>query len=126
MAVVGQVMARFVSEGLLGQPIDTFAPEAFLGAPVDPRTFEAVITWMLDEGIIRGKERVQTIDGRLRIIAAQLTAKGLAIVKHPLPDGDTIEKRVQSQTGGNQFWSSIGDLVGGIAGGFTKSIAGGG
>ena len=126
MAVVGQVMARFVSEGLLGQPIDTFAPEAFLGVPADPRTFEAVITWMLDEGIIRGKERVQTIDGRLRIIAVQLTSKGLAIVKHPLPGGDTIEKRVQSQTGGNQFWSSIGDLVGGFAGGFTKSIAGGG
>ena len=126
MAVVGQVMARFVSEGLLGQPIDTFAPEAFLGVPADPRTFEAVITWMLDEGIIRGKERIQTIDGRLRIIAVQLTSKGLAIVKQPLPGGDTIEKRVQSQTGGNQFWSSIGDLVGGFAGGFTKSIAGGG
>jgi hypothetical protein len=55
MAVVGQVMARFVSEGLLGQPIDTFAPEAFLGVPADPRTFEAVITWMLDEGIIGGR-----------------------------------------------------------------------
>ena len=58
--------------------------------------------------------------------ALKNVAMGLAIVKHPLPGGDTIEKRVQSQTGGNQFWSSIGDLVGGIAGGFTKSIAGGG
>ena len=124
MAVIGQVMARFVSQGLLGQPIDTFAPEAFLGTPVDPKTFEAVITWMLDEGIIRGKERIQTIDGRLRIIAVQLTAKGLAIVKQPLPEGDTIEKRIQSDAGGRS-WSSIGELIGGIAGGFTKSMGSG-
>ena len=95
-----------------------------MGTPVDPKTFEAVITWMLDEGIIRGKERIQTIDGRLRIIAVQLTAKGLAIVKQPLPEGDTIEKRIQSDAGGRS-WSSIGDLIGGIAGGFTKSMGSG-
>jgi hypothetical protein len=87
MAVIGQVMARFVSEGLLRQPIDTFAPEAFLGTPVDPKTFEAVITWMLDEGIIRGKERIQTIEGRLRIIAVPLHSEGLAMVQQPLPAG---------------------------------------
>jgi hypothetical protein len=111
MALIGQVTARFVSKGLLGQPIDTFAPESFLGAPADPRTFEAVITWMLDEGIIRGKEPIQTIDGRLRIQAVQLTSKGLAIVQQPLPEGDNIAKRIQSHTGGNAFWSNIGELV---------------
>jgi hypothetical protein len=122
MAVVGQVIARFVSEGLLGQPIDTFAPEAFLGAPVDTKTFEAVITWMLDEGIIRGKERIETLDGRLRINGVQLTSKGLAIVQQPLPAGDNIAKRVQSHSGS---WSSIGELVGSIAGSFTKSMSSG-
>jgi hypothetical protein len=126
MAVMGRIIAKFVSGGLTPHDIDSRGVESFLDTPEDKEVFEAVIVWMLDEGIIRAKKMNQTMDGTLFLAAAQLTAKGLAIVKQPLPGGDTIEKRVQSQTGGNQFWSSIGDLVGGIAGGFTKSIAGGG
>jgi hypothetical protein len=72
-----------------------------------------------------GKERIETIDGRLRIHAAQLTSKGLAIVQQPLPAGDNIAKRVQSHTGGNAFWINIGELVGSIAGSFTKSMGSG-
>jgi hypothetical protein len=60
----------------------------------------------------------------IQLTAAQLTAKGLAIVKQPLPEGDTIEKRIQSDAG-DRSWSSIGDLIGGIAGGFTKSMGSG-
>jgi hypothetical protein len=122
MAVVGQVIARFISEGLSVQAIDTGAPEVFLGTPVDQQTFEAVINWMLDEGIIRGKQRIETLDGGLRINAVQLTSKGLAIVQHPLPSGDNIARRVQSNPGGSAFWSSIGELVGSFAASFTKSI----
>ena len=125
MAVVGQVIAKFVSEGLSSQAIDTGAPETFLGSPVDQHTFEAVIYWMLDEGILRGKQRIATLDGRLRVNGVQLTSKGLAIVQQPLPSGDNIAKRVQSNTGGGAFWSSIGELVGSIAGSFTKSVGSG-
>ena len=125
MAVVGQVIAKFVSEGLSSQAIDTGAPEAFLGSPVDPRTFEAVINWMLDEGILRGKQRIETFDGRLRLNGVQLTSKGLAIVQQPLPSGDNIAKRVQSNSGNGAFWSNIGELVGSIAGSFTKSVGSG-
>jgi hypothetical protein len=125
LAVVGRVIAKFVSQGLAPQAIDTFAPEAFLHTPVDRDTFEAVIVWMLDEGIIRAKQRIETLDGRLRLMGVQLTSKGLAIVQEPLPSGDSIAKRVQSNTGSGAFWSSIGELVGSIAGSFTKSIGSG-
>jgi|SRR5665213_726405 len=126
MAVMGRVIAKFVSSGLMLHNIDSRGVEKFLGTPEDKKVFEAVIVWMLDEGIIRAKNVSTIMDGTIHLAAAQLTAKGLAIVKQPLPGGDTIEKRVQSETGGNAFWSSIGDLVGGFAGGFTKTIAGGG
>jgi hypothetical protein len=122
LAVVGQLVAKFVSEGLSPQTIDTFAPETLLGRSIDPTIFEAVVVWMLDEDIIRAKQKIETLDGRLRLNWVQLTSKGLNIVKQPLPSGDTIEKRVQS---GSTNWSSIGDLIGGIAGGFTKSIGSG-
>jgi hypothetical protein len=129
MAVVGQVIAKFVSEGLSSLEVDCGAPESFLGIPVDRRTFEAVINWMLDEGILRARERIETldgtVDGRVRLNGVQLTSKGLAIVQQPLPSGDNIAKRVQSNTGGAAFWSSIGELVGSIAGSFTKSMGSG-
>ena len=94
-----------------------------MGIPIDRGTFEAVIVWMLDEGIIRGKQRIQSLDGRLRINGVQLTAMGLSVVKHPLPDGDNIAKRVQTETGNNAFWSNIGELVGSFTASFTKSMS---
>jgi hypothetical protein len=127
MAVVGQVIARFVSEvGLSSQAIDTCVPEALLGSRVDPHAFEAVIIWMLDEKILRAKQRTETLSGRLCLSGVQLTSKGLAIVQQPLPSGDNIAKRVQSNnTGSGAFWTNIGELVGSIAGGFAKSVGSG-
>jgi hypothetical protein len=125
MAVMGRVIAKFVASGLMPHNIDTRRSENFLGAPEDKKTFEGVIMWMLDEGIIRAKNVSQTMDGTIYLGAAQLTSKGLAIVKQPLAGGDTIEKRVQSNGSGNSFWSSIGDLVGSAAGSFTKSVSSG-
>jgi hypothetical protein len=126
MAIVGQVIAKFVSEGLSSLAIDCEAPEAFLGIPVDKGTFEAVINWLLDERILRARQRIETFDGRLRLNGVQLTSKGLAIVQQPLPSGDSIAKRVQSNTGSSgAFWSNIGELVGSIAGSFTKSLGSG-
>lgn len=119
------ITAKFVSTGLLPHNIDSRAAEKFLGTPEDKQVFEAVLIWMLDEGIIRAKKMSQTMDGIMYLAAAQLTAKGLAIVKQTLPGGDTVEKRVQSDTTGDSFWSKIGDLVGSAAGNFTKSMTSG-
>lgn len=126
MAVIGRVTAKFVSTGLLAHNVDSRAAEKFLGAPENKQVFEAVLTWMLDEGIIRAKKVSHTMDGTMFLANAQLTAKGLAIVKQPLSTGGTIEKRIQADDGGaSSKWSSIGELVGGFAGGFTKSVSSG-
>ena len=124
MAMVGRVIAKFVSDGLLLHDIDSRGAEKFLGTDEDGKIFAAVLVWMLDEGIIRAKKVTPMISGGvIHLSAAQLTAKGLAIVKQPLPDGGTIEKRIQSDAGGSSSWSSIGELVGGFAGGFTKAVS---
>jgi hypothetical protein len=125
MAVVGRVIAKFVSTGLLTHNIDSRRAENFLGAPEDKRTFESVIGWMLDEGIIRAKNVSTTTDGTIYVAAAQLTAKGLAIVKQPVLDGETIEKRIQSGGDDNSFFGKIGELVGSAAGSFAKSLSSG-
>jgi hypothetical protein len=62
MAVMGRVVAKFVSDGLMPHNIDSRGVEKFLGAPEDKKVFEAVIVWMLDEGIIRAKDQATFMD----------------------------------------------------------------
>jgi hypothetical protein len=125
MAVMGRVIAKFVSTGLLPHNIDSRRVENFLGTTEDKKTFESVIEWMLDEGIIRAKNKSTTMDGTIHVAAVQLTAKGLAIVKQPLSEGETIEKRIQSAGADNSLFSKIGELLGSAAGGFAKSVGSG-
>ncbi|MBR0936683.1 hypothetical protein [Bradyrhizobium jicamae] len=125
LAMVGRVVAKFVSTGLAAHNIDTRGVTQFLGTQEDEPTFAAVLTWMLDEDIIRARHVSRTINGPIHLSGAQLTAKGLAIVKQPLANGDTVEKRIQAADGGNSTWANIGDLIGGIAGGLIKSVSSG-
>jgi hypothetical protein len=56
MAMLGRIVARFVSTGLLPVNIGSREIEKFLGQSEDQKTFEAVVSWMLDEDIIRAKD----------------------------------------------------------------------
>src|SRR6266702_2458373 len=104
MAVMGRVIAKLVSTGLFKHDIDSRAVKEFLGSEEDKKTFESVIIWMLDEGIIRAKDQATFMDGTILVKAAQLTAKGLAIVKQSPEDGETIEKRIQSAGDDNSLF----------------------
>jgi hypothetical protein len=125
MAVVGRVIAKFVSDGLLPHDIDSRESQMFLGTKEDDQVFAWVLRWMLDEGIIRAREVVETLDGRMYISAAQLTAKGLSAVRAPVLGGETIEKQVQSAGGDNSNYSRIGELLGSMFGAAAKSMGSG-
>ncbi len=75
MAVVGRVIAKFVSTGLMTHNIDSRGVERFLGTPEDKKVFEAVIVWMLDEGIIRAKNQSTTMDGTIYVVDDTLFSK---------------------------------------------------
>jgi hypothetical protein len=123
MALVARVIAKFVSTGLSVHDIDSRGAEQFLGAPVSQEDFIAVLRWMLKENLIHSDSVNEAGRGAvLNIGRAQLSAKGLAVVRQKLPAGDTIEKRIEKADAGGKDWSGIGDLIGGIAGGFYKSL----
>jgi hypothetical protein len=127
MAMLGRIVARFVSTGLLPVNVGSREIEKFLGQSEDQKTFEAVVTWMLDEDIIRAKNvHVANDDGSISLIGAQLTSKALAIIKQPLPTGDTIKEKIQAaDSGGGAQWSGIGELIGRFASGFAKGMGSG-
>jgi hypothetical protein len=81
---------------------------------------------MLDEDIIRARNTHVANDGSISLIGAQLTSKALAIIKQPLPTGDTIKEKIQAaDSGGGAQWSGIGELIGGFAAGFAKGMGSG-
>ena len=47
LAVMGRVIAKFVSGGLMAHNIVSRGVEDFLGAPEDKEVFEAVLVWRL-------------------------------------------------------------------------------
>ncbi|GEC59463.1 hypothetical protein ABIF38_002876 [Bradyrhizobium japonicum] len=123
MALVARAIAKFVSTGLSVHNIDSRGAEQFLGAPVSQEDFIAVLRWMLKENLIHSDSVNEAGRGAVLIIArAQLSAKGFAVVRQKLSTGDTIESRIQNADVGGRDWSTIGDLIGGIAGGFYKSL----
>jgi hypothetical protein len=124
MALLGRIMARFLEGGLTPRDIRSSAVKDFLGVDEDNQLTASVLRWMLDEGLIRAKDVHESMFGDLSLFSAQLTSRGLAVVKRPLDSGDTIEKRIQSQPSSGIRWNEIGDLIGGTLGGLAKSLSG--
>jgi hypothetical protein len=78
------------------------------------------VGWLTDEGYIRS-------GGLTPYERVTLTQKGLAAL-NAVPEGlsATVGSSLVTATGGGsgQNWTGIGDIVGGIIGGFTKSMSG--
>nr|MCU0905598.1 hypothetical protein [Tabrizicola sp.] len=83
--------------------------------------FECAIEWLEAEGIIRfGKPYM---GGRLTELIRDtvLTGKGHALLSQQFKSGLKLREAVRQVSSGKGY-SSIGDFVGGLLGGFTKSI----
>jgi hypothetical protein len=95
------------------------------------KTFADVLKWMLNEDIIRVRKLSESIGGGAYIfLGVQLTAKGIALVSAPHDSelGGSIESKVTKAEGKKldpSIYAKIGELAGGFAGGFTKSISSG-
>ncbi len=92
-------------------------------------TFNDALYWMLDEGLIRVANKSETLGGTLLLVGVQLTSKGIAVIQTKIDDpeiGESIERAATEAKGGLEpsHYTNIGSFVGGILGGFTKSISG--
>jgi len=75
--------------------------------------------WLIDEGYVRST-------GLLARDRLSLTEKGLATL-NAVPEGLSAtvgSSLVKASSESGQDWSGIGDLVGGIIGGFAKTMSG--
>jgi hypothetical protein len=87
--------------------------------------FGGAIKWLISEGIIRAEGVSEYINASALLISPTLTSRGFAILGHKF----TIEGRavtavelVDAKSKGSPTYTGVGDFLGGILGGFTKSI----
>lgn len=86
--------------------------------------FTGCCLWLLDEGIIRCTNEHQ-VAKEAPIVNPVITAKGFALLGQPFADGeegDRVGNAVKEVAKGNRNYAAVGDLMGGVLGGFIKSM----
>jgi hypothetical protein len=106
MALVALVVSKLVETGLAPRDIDSDRSKAFLGVGVDPTELGSVLMWMVDEDIVRSKRTERHSTGAVFLKDAQLTTRGLAIIRRPLSSAAEVEEAIQ-EAGGSSNWSAL-------------------
>jgi len=122
--VIAAIVLRLAETGLQSSDLDF----SDLGQPPELEPFfDVSVTWLIDEGIIRVSGHARLLGGSGTLIDPALTSKGLGLLGQRVvlreDAGDTGEAVAAIAKGDRSLWQ-IGDLVGSIIGGFTKSLGG--
>lgn len=123
VSLLAKLIARLEANGVL---VEKFSPVDFFGKDVsndDALLFESLIQWLLFEGIIR-KSRDPVGDGFGYIYTHYLvlTALGYRLLAGKNSTNLSLSQTVARINASGGSYSSIGDFVGSVLGGFTKSI----
>ena len=126
--VIATILRLLIERGIKGGELD-FA-SLHLGDEYIP-FFATCFTWLVDEGLIRAaKVTVVPGDGEdaaddLYVYNPTLTSQGFALLGQRVKIGETtttIGEAVESRSDGKPRGWQMGDFLGGILGGFTKSV----
>ena len=126
--MIGRILAKLILGGLSRQTVswkDVKQPQP--DGTGDLRYFVDVMHWLQNEGIITYHKAV-TLTGDFKLV--QLTSKGLAAVENGTygegAEPTSIRAIVESTPDDgltSPTYGKIGSLIGGMLGGFTKSIS---
>ena len=91
--------------------------------------FDISVQWLLDEEIIRAADIEEVMGGGGTLVSPVLTAYGLSLLNQPSlvggEEGETVGTAIKSASEKGTSYAGIGDFIGGVLGGFTKSIGSG-
>ena len=85
--------------------------------------FMETIRWLRQEGIVRTDEIPRFLFNHPNMkVRCVLTAFGFALLDQKFRNADNLGQAIEKVNASGVGYSNIGDLIGGILGGFTKSI----
>jgi hypothetical protein len=129
---LGRVLAHLVNQGLSRVDLESSDAMEIMTHRIGDEeevlsTFADVVRWMEAEGLIRITEALEFLGGGFAFTGVQLTSKGIAVVQSK-PEGDETSETIAEKVAGKPgeldppSYTKIGAFVGGLLGGFTKSI----
>ncbi|MGB5835673.1 MAG: hypothetical protein WBH14_01385 [Albidovulum sp.] len=126
VVLLAQLMERLEANGVV---VQQFSAEDFFGENPeneDAELFEHLVQWLLDEGVIRqSDEPVNNGFGYVWYHDLVLTSLGYSLLANKVLPNLTLSQAVKEVSSGSRSYSGLGDFLGGIMGGFTKSIGNG-
>jgi hypothetical protein len=87
--------------------------------------FKTCFLWLIDEGLVRSRTNILSIGSAFHAYDPVLTAKGFAVLGSKLlfKDGQVaLASVVEDKATDSGMYTGIGDFLGGLLGGYTKSI----
>ncbi len=124
--LMAKVLARLESGGVAKQVLT--ASEFLADAPAEDQAelFDNLVDWLADEGVVRLTSNPSSgTEPDEWCYELVLTAYGFRMLSQKL-GGDldlTLREAVKQVNTGKPGWSSLGDFLGGLFGGFTKSLS---
>ncbi|MEQ9260308.1 MAG: hypothetical protein RIG84_14565 [Roseovarius sp.] len=82
--------------------------------------FANAMKWLIDEGIVRQTALHETQGGMAK--GCVLTSRGFALLAQPFEGSLTLGTAIRKTAESGAGYSNVGDLLGGLLGGFTKSL----
>lgn len=121
--VIARILSKLMEFGL--QSADLKFQELDLDESFEP-FFSTCIDWLESEGLIRMHEHIKLMNRTSIADGVVLTSYGFSVMgqkmggtQEDIVVGDAVKQVSESQSG----YSGVGDFIGGLLGGFTKSIS---
>ena len=121
--VISKILTRLLELGLQqGTRLsfeDLDLPKEY--API----YNGCCAWLIEECVIRCSNTSQAMVGNLGMISPMITSRGFALLDQPFSVGNErmrVGQAVKEVADGQRNYAGFGDFVGGLLGGFTKSM----
>jgi len=120
--VLAKILTLLMEQGLKGSML------TFRSLNLEPDYepfFKICFLWLVDEGLVRAKDNQESITSVFHVYDPVLTGKGFSVMGSRLQvDGETVRiaKVVEDRAANATGYTGLGDFLGGVLGGFTKSI----
>lgn len=92
----------------------------------DADLFRAAVSWLVSESVVRLRgDPIPDTEDDTSHYEVVLTSFGFSALMRQLAGDLTLRDQLRQARDGQRSWSGVGDLLGGVLGGFTKSIGNG-
>ena len=124
---MARIVAYLAAKGVRSSDF-TIADLGYQNDASDHQLFSDALRWLMHEGVVYSNEEHDVLEddaepGGVVASGFVLTSYGFKLLEQPFDGELTLGAAIQKATSDEAGYSKVGDLVGGILGGLTKSLS---